>query len=108
MDTSPFDKIQLPVRPIKTGKKLGIKIGIEDIHTKKQQQTEALIDSSCMRTCIDAKFAKEVGFILTKVPKPILVEYADRTTVEGSTIRYSVNIRIRTAGVTVVTGVLVT
>jgi hypothetical protein len=60
-----------------------------------------------MKTCIDAKFAEKAGFMMTKIPKPILVEYADGTVVEGSTIRYLVNVRIRATRVTVVTGALV-
>jgi hypothetical protein len=83
-------------------------VALEDVNTKAPGQTEALVDSGCMRTCIDEKFVRDQGFMLTKIPKPIWVKYANGTIMEGSTIHYSTNIRIRAAGVTVVTGALVT
>jgi hypothetical protein len=85
-----------------------VTVALEDVHTRRTSQTNALVDSRCMRTCIDIEFAREARFMLTRIPKPIKVEYADRTVVDGSTIWYSTNIRIRAAGVTVVMGTLVT
>jgi hypothetical protein len=70
--------------------------------------TQVLIDSGCMRTCVDAEFVREAGLTMTRIPNPIKVEYADGTIVEGSTIHYSVDIQIRAASMTVVTGALVT
>jgi hypothetical protein len=69
---------------------------------------EALIDSGCMRTCIDEEFIRSQGFMMTKILEPIKVEYADRTVVEGSTIRYTTNLKIWAASATIVTGALVT
>jgi hypothetical protein len=103
-----LDKQTLFVRPVKIGRQLTIDISIEDIRTKKQIETKALIDSGCMRTCIDEEFARKAGLMLTRIIKPIKVEYADGTSVEDSTIRYSTDIRIRAAGATVVTRALVT
>jgi hypothetical protein len=82
-------------------------VAIEDIRTKKAAKTTALIDSGCMRTCVDEEFARKAGLMLTKINNPIKVEYADGTSVEDSTIRYSTDIRIRVAKTTVVTGALV-
>jgi hypothetical protein len=76
----------LPVRPVKTGKQLIIKIALADVHTKTRGQMEALIDSGCMRTCIDKGFARSQGFMLTKIPDLIKVEYVDGMIIEGLTI----------------------
>jgi hypothetical protein len=107
-DTPTLDDRTLFVRPIKIRKQLTINIAIEDIRTKKNTKTTALIDSGCMRTCIDEEFARKSGLMLTRIINPIKVEYADGTSVEDSTIRYSTDIRIRAAGATIVTGALVT
>jgi hypothetical protein len=42
------------------------------------------------------------------MPKPIQVLYADGSSVEASTIKYSVDLQMRAAGATVVTRALVT
>jgi hypothetical protein len=96
------------VRPVKVRRQLTIDVAIEDIRTKKNTKVKALIDSGCMRTCIDKEFARGSGLMLTRIINPIKVEYADGTSVEDFTIWYSTDIRIRAAGTTVVTGALVT
>jgi hypothetical protein len=107
-DTPVLNSQTLFVRPVKIGKQLTIGVAIEDVKTKKNITTTALVDSGCMRTCIDETFARNSGLVLTRILKPIKVEYADRTSVEDSTIWYSADIRIRAAGATVITGALVT
>jgi hypothetical protein len=107
-DTPVLDRQTLFVRPVKIGKQLTIDIAIEDIRTKKNISTIALVDSGCMRTCIDETFARNSGLALTKILKPIKVEYTDGTSVEDSTIQYSTDLRTRAAGATIVTGALVT
>jgi hypothetical protein len=107
-DTPILDEQTLFVRPIKIGRQLTVEVAIEDIRTKKNTKTTALIDSGCMRTCVDEEFTRKAGLMLTKISSPIKVEYADGTSVEDSTIRYSTDIRIRAAGATVVMGALVT
>jgi hypothetical protein len=107
-DTPILDKQTLFVRPIKIGKQLTIDIAIEDIRTKRKTKATALVDSGCMRTCIEEDFARKSGLMLTRIIKPIKVEYVDGTSVEDSTIRYLTDIRIRAARATVVTGALVT
>jgi hypothetical protein len=106
-DTPVLDKQTLFIRPVKIGKQLTIDVAIEDIKTKKNIKATTLVDSGCMRTCIDESFTRDSGLVLTKIIKPIRVEYADGTSVEDSTIRYSTDIRIWVAGATVVTGALV-
>jgi hypothetical protein len=106
-DTFILEKNLLPVRLVKIGKQLLVKVALEDIHTKATRQMQALVDSGCMRTCIDKGYARSLGFMLTKIPTPIKVEYVDGMTMEESTIRYSTNIRIRAEGATVVTRALV-
>jgi hypothetical protein len=85
-DTPILDEQTLFVRPIKIGKQLMIKVAIEDIRTKTSMEAMALIDSGCMRMCIDEEFARRVGLMLIKIKNPIKVEYADGTSVEDSTI----------------------
>jgi hypothetical protein len=84
----------LPVRPVRTGKQLMVKVDLKDLHTWKTGTAEALVDSGCMRTCVNEAFVRVAGFTLNKIPKLIRVEYADGTSVEESTIRYAINLRI--------------
>jgi hypothetical protein len=91
-DTLVLDRQTLFVRPVKIGKQLTIDVAIEDIKTKKTVKATALVDSGCMRTCIDEDFARNSGLMLTRIIKPIKVEYADGTSVEDSTIRYSTDV----------------
>jgi hypothetical protein len=107
-DTPILDKQTLFVRPIKIGKQLTIEVAIEDIRTKTATITTVLIDSGCMRTCVDEEFVRKAGLMLTRISNLIKVEYADGTSVEDSTIQYSTDIRIRAAKTTVVMGALVT
>jgi hypothetical protein len=85
-----------------------LKIAIEDLKTKRKTETTALLDSGCARTCIDEEFTKMQKWPLTKIQKPIRVLYVDGSSVESSTIRYSMDLQIWTAGSTVSTGALVT
>jgi hypothetical protein len=71
---------------VKIGKQLTIDVAIEDIKTKKTIKAATLVDSGCMRTCIDENFVRDSGLVLTRIIKPIRVEYADGTSVEDSTI----------------------
>jgi hypothetical protein len=107
-DTLNLDNQTLFIRPVKIRSQLTIEVAIEDIRTKRATKTTALIDSGCMRTCVDEEFVRKAGLMLTRISNPIKVEYVDRTSVEDSTIRYSTDIRIRAAKTTVVTGALVT
>jgi hypothetical protein len=59
---------------------------MEELKTKKKSETSALLDSGCARTCINEQFAREQGWPLTRVPNPIRVLYADRSSVESLTI----------------------
>jgi hypothetical protein len=85
-DTLILDKQTLFIRPVKIGRQLTVNVSIEDIRTRRKIETKALIDSGCMRTCIDEEFARNVGLMLTRIKSPIKVEYADGTSVEDSTI----------------------
>jgi hypothetical protein len=85
-DTHILKNYPLPIRPIKIGKQLVRKIAIEDIQTKTAMQTEVLVDSGCMKTCIDKEYARKEGLMFIKILNPIKVEYTDGMTIEGSTI----------------------
>jgi hypothetical protein len=77
MDTTAFDKVQLPIRPLCLGKQMSIEVSLEDIQTKKKASAPALIDSGCTRTCMDESFARSQGWPLKQIKHPIPVEYAD-------------------------------
>jgi hypothetical protein len=49
-DTTILEQDLLPVRLVKTGKQLTIKVDLEDLQSKKKSTMEALVDSGCMRT----------------------------------------------------------
>jgi hypothetical protein len=57
---------------------------------------------------VDEAYAREQGWPLLRITKPIWVLYMDGSSVEASTIKYSVDLWIRAAGATVATGALVT
>jgi hypothetical protein len=71
-----------------------LKIAMEELKTKKRAETLTLLDSGCARTCINEQFAREQGWPLIKILKPIRVIYADGSSVKDSTIRYSIDLRI--------------
>jgi hypothetical protein len=102
-----IDNIHLNQHRTISRQQLLLKIAMEELKTKKRSETSALLDSGCARTCIDERFAKKQGWLLNKIPKPIRVLYADGSSIEGSTIRYSVDLRIQAAESTVVMGALV-
>jgi hypothetical protein len=106
-NTPILDEQTLFVRLIKIRKQLTIEVAIKDIRTKKNTKTTVLIDSGCMRTCIDEDFVRKSGLMLTQIINPIKVEYVDGTSVEDSMIQYSTDIRIWVAGATIVMGALV-
>jgi hypothetical protein len=106
-DTLSLDEICLPMRPIATGQKISISIMLEELKIQQVTMVHALVDSRCTRTCIDEEYIQSLGWPLLKIKNPIRVEYADGTVTEKSTIRYSIDIWIRVAGLVIVTGVLV-
>jgi hypothetical protein len=103
-----IDNIHLNQHGIINGQQLLLKIAIEELKTKRRSETIALLDSGCARTCVDEDFAREQKWPLVKIPKLIRVLYADGSSVESSTIWYSVDLRIWMARSTVSTGALVT
>jgi hypothetical protein len=48
-------------------------VGLEELKTKKKTNTNALLDSGCIRTCIDETFAKEQKWLLQRIQKLIQV-----------------------------------
>jgi hypothetical protein len=111
VDSQIEDTIHLDdIRPRKQNDKhqLIVPVGIEELKMKKTANTSALIDSGCIRTCVDEQYAQQQGWPLLKIPRLIRVQYADGSSNEASMIRYSVDLRIRVAGSVVVTGALVT
>jgi hypothetical protein len=96
------------MRPISGKQQLVLPVTLEELKTKKTASLMALLNSGCVRTCIDEAYARSQGWPLLKIPQPIKVKYADGTTVDCSTIRYSVDLSIRAARSVTVTGALVT
>jgi hypothetical protein len=108
IDSSILDEVWLPVRLMKTGKQLVVKTMVESIKNKKKSDLLTLLDSGCTRTCIDEEYAKSQRWPLQKITNPILVKYVDRSSMTQSKIYYMVDLQIKAAGVTMVTGALVT
>jgi hypothetical protein len=107
IEPSILDEVQLPIRPVKIGKQLVVSTSAESIVNKKSM-LNALLDSGCTRTCIDEEYARSQGWPLQKVTNPIKIEYVDGSLMDQSIIKYSVDLWLRAAGATVITGVLVT
>jgi hypothetical protein len=96
------------MRPVKIGKQLVVLTLAESIVNKKKLVLNALLDSGCTQTCIDEEYVKDQGWPLQKIINPIWIEYVDGSSTEQSTIWYLVDLRLKVAGATVVTGALVT
>jgi hypothetical protein len=84
-----------------------IPIGIEELKMKRCTNATALVDSGCVRTCMDEQYAREQKWPLLKIPRPIRVQYVDGLSNNKSTIRYSVDLQIRVAGSVIIMGALV-
>jgi hypothetical protein len=96
------------MRPVQLGRQLALTVSAEVISTKKKATAQALVDSKCMRTCINKEFTQEAGWPLEEIKHQIPIKYTDRMVTEASKIRYMVNLRIKAAGATTVTGALMT
>jgi hypothetical protein len=58
MDTATFDEVQMPVRMMREGRQISLKVLLEDIQIKKKSTMKALLDSGCTRTCVDEAFIR--------------------------------------------------
>jgi hypothetical protein len=104
IESPTLDEVQLPMRPVKIEKQLVVSTMTESIATKKKSVPNALLYSGCTWTCVDEEYTKTQGWPLQKIAKPIQIDYADGSSTEQSMIRYMVNLRLKVAGATVVTG----
>jgi hypothetical protein len=103
-----IDDICLNQQGTVSGQQLLLGIAMKSLKTGKKSETLALVDSGCARTCVDEDFTRKQGWPLTRIQKPIKVLYMDGSSIESSTIWYSMDLQIRVAGSTVATRALVT
>jgi len=75
------------LRPLR---KVWIKVGLEKLENHKGVAVKALLDSRAMGLFMDTTFAKEKGFKMEKLKKPLLVRNVDGTVNAGGAITYQV------------------
>jgi hypothetical protein len=61
-------------------------VGLEELKTKNKTNVSALLDSGCVRTCVDKVYAREQKWPLQRIQKPIQVQYVDGSSNSESTI----------------------
>jgi hypothetical protein len=70
-DTLYLDDIHL--NNINYKQQLLLLTGLEELKTKRTASLNALLDSGCVQTCIDKEYARQQGWPLLKIQKPIKV-----------------------------------
>jgi len=67
-----------------------LKVGLEKLESHEGVAVKALLDSSATGLFMDTTFAKEKGFKMEKLKKPLLVRNVDGTTNVGGAITHQV------------------
>ena len=67
-----------------------IKVGLEKLENHEEVAVRALLDSGATGLFMDTTFAREKGFKMKKLKKPLLVRNVDRTVNTGGAITYQV------------------
>ena len=71
-----------------------MKVGLEKLESHEEIAVKALLDSRATGLFIDMTFAKEKGFKMEKLKKPLLVRNVDGTANVGGAITYQVECNI--------------
>jgi len=67
-----------------------LKVGLEKLESHEGVAVRALLDSGATGLFIDTTFAKEKGFRMEKLKRPLLVRNVDRTVNAGGAIMHQV------------------
>ena len=67
-----------------------MKVGLEKLESHEGVAVRALLDSGATGLFIDTTFAKEKGFRMEKLKRPLLVRNVDRTVNAGGAIMHQV------------------
>jgi len=79
--------IQRTLRPLR---EVWLKVGLEKLENHEGVAVKALLDSRAIGLFINMTFAKEKGFEMKKLKKPLIVRNVDRTINVGGAITYQV------------------
>ena len=79
--------IQCTLRPLR---KVWLKVGLEKLESHEGVAVKALLDSGATGLFMDTTFAKEKGFKIEKLKKPLLVRNVDGTANAGGAIMHQV------------------
>jgi len=71
-----------------------VKIGLERIDTQERVIVEALLDSGAIELVISLKFAREQGFKLKKIERPIYIRNVDEIFNKKGLIEHTMEINI--------------
>ena len=83
--------IQCTLRPLR---KVWLKVGLEKLESHEGVAVKALLDSGATGLFMDTTFAKEKGFKIEKLKKPLLVRNMDGTANAGRVIMHQVECNI--------------
>jgi len=71
-------------------RKVWLKVGLEKLESLEGVAVKALLDSGAIGLFMDTTFAKEKGFKIEKLKKPLLVRNVDGTANAGGAIMHQV------------------
>ena len=83
--------IQCTLRPLR---EVWLKVGLEKLESHEGVAVKALLDSGATGLFMDTTFAKEKGFKIEKLKKPLLVRNMDGTANAGRVIMHQVECNI--------------
>ena len=79
--------VRCTIRPLR---EVWLKVGLEKLESHERVAVRALLDSGATGLFIDTTFAKEKGFRMEKLKRPLLVRNVDRTVNAGGAIMHQV------------------
>jgi len=90
MSTNTTERVRDIWRTLWLLRKVWLKIGLEKLESLEGVAVKALLDSGAIGLFMDTTFAKEKGFKIEKLKKPLLVRNVDGTANAGGAIMHQV------------------
>jgi len=94
MSTNTTERVRDIWRTLWLLRKVWLKVGLEKLESLEGVAVKALLDSGAIGLFMDTTFAKEKGFKIEKLKKPLLVRNVDGTANAGGAIMHQVECNI--------------